>query len=105
MYSERPGTPAAKKLEDNIPENVKKIRLQEVVKKQQQHSLYRTQRFVGQTVEVLIEKESKKSKEHWSGRNQQNTVVVFPKENFKIGDFVNVKIHDCTSATLIGKAL
>ena len=105
MYSERPGTPAAKKLEDNIPENVKKIRLQEIVKRQQQHSLYRTQRFVGQTVEVLIEKESKKSKKHWSGRNEQNTVVVFPKENFKIGDFVNVKIHDCTSATLIGKAL
>ena len=105
MYSERPGTPAAKKLEDNIPENVKKIRLQEIVKRQQQHSLYRTQRFVGQTVEVLIEKESKKKKKHWSGRNEQNTVVVFPKENFKIGDFVNVKIHDCTSATLIGKAL
>ena len=105
MYSERPGTPAAKKLEDNIPENVKKIRLQEIVKRQQQHSLYRTQRFVGQTVEVLIEKESKKSKKQWSGRNEQNTVVVFPKENFKIGDFVNVKIHDCTSATLIGKAL
>ena len=105
MYSERPGTPAAKKLEDNIPENVKKIRLQEIVKRQQQHSLYRTQRFVGQTVEVLIEKESKKSKKHWSGRNQQNTVVVFPKRNFKVGDFVNVKIENCTSATLIGKAV
>ena len=59
--------------------------------------LYRTQQFVGKTVEVLIEKESKKSSEHWSGRNQQNTVVVFPKENFTVGDFVNVKIESCTS--------
>ena len=105
MYSERPGTPAAKKLEDNIPESVKKLRLQEVVAKQQQHSLYRTQQFVGKTVEVLIAKESKKSSEHWSGRNQQNTVVVFPKENFAVGDFINVKIDSCTSATLIGKAV
>ena len=105
MYSERPGTPAAKKLKDNVPQDVKKRRLQEVVTLQQQHSLFRTQQYVGQTVEVLIEKESKKSKKHWSGRNQQNTVVVFPKENFKVGDFVNVKIEDCTSATLIGKAV
>ena len=105
MYSERPGTPAAKKLDDNIPDDVKKQRLKEVVALQQQHGLYRTQQFVGQIVEVLIEKESKKSKKHWSGRNQQNTVVVFPKENFKVGDFVNVKIEDCTSATLIGKAV
>ena len=105
MYSERPGTPAAKKLDDNIPDDVKKHRLKEVVALQQQHGLYRTQQFVGQIVEVLIEKESKKSKKHWSGRNQQNTVVVFPKENFKVGDFVNVKIEDCTSATLIGKAV
>jgi len=67
--------------------------------------LYRTQQFVGKTVEVLIAKESKKSSEHWSGRNQQNTVVVFPKENFAVGDFVNVKIESCTSATLIGKAI
>ena len=88
MYSERPGTPAAKKLDDNIPDDVKKHRLKEVVALQQQHGLYRTQQFVGQIVEVLIEKESKKSKKHWSGRNQQNTVVVFPKENFKVGDFV-----------------
>ena len=105
MYSERPGTPAAKKLDDNIPDDVKKHRLKEVVALQQQHGLYRTQQFVGQIVEVLIEKESKKSKKHWSGRNQQNTVVVFTKENFKVGDFVNVKIEDCTSATLIGKAV
>ena len=105
MYSERPGTPAAKKLEDNIHVDVKKRRLQEVIARQQQHGLYRTKKFVGQTVEVLIEKESKKSKKYWSGRNQQNTVVVFPKGNFKVGDFVNVKVEDCTSATLIGKVI
>ena len=105
MYSERPGTQAAKKLDDNIPMDVKKRRLKEIVALQQQHGLYRTQQFVGKTVEVLIEKESKKSKKHWSGRNQQNTVVVFPKENFKVGDLIKVKIEDCTSATLIGKAV
>jgi tRNA-2-methylthio-N6-dimethylallyladenosine synthase len=105
MYSERPGTPAAKKLADNIPEVDKKRRLQEIVALQQEHSYYRTREFVGKVVEVLIEKESKKSTEHWSGRNPQNTVVVFPKENYKIGDFVQVKIEDCTSATLLGKAI
>lgn len=105
MYSERPGTPAAKKLADNIPEVDKKRRLQEIVALQQEHSFYRTREFVGKVVEVLIEKESKKSTEHWSGRNPQNTVVVFPKENYKIGDFVQVKIEDCTSATLLGKAI
>ncbi|MGD1998080.1 MAG: tRNA (N6-isopentenyl adenosine(37)-C2)-methylthiotransferase MiaB [Flavobacteriaceae bacterium] len=105
MYSERPGTPAAKKLQDNVPEPIKKQRLQEIVALQQQHGLWRTRQFVGKTVEVLIEKVSKKSDLHWSGRNQQNTVVVFPKEHYQIGDFVEVLITDCTSATLIGKAV
>jgi tRNA-2-methylthio-N6-dimethylallyladenosine synthase len=105
MYSERPGTPAAKKLQDNVPETIKKQRLQEIVALQQQHGLWRTRQFVGKTVEVLIEKVSKKSDLHWSGRNQQNTVVVFPKEHYQIGDFVEVHITDCTSATLIGKAV
>ncbi|MFV8225585.1 tRNA (N6-isopentenyl adenosine(37)-C2)-methylthiotransferase MiaB [Christiangramia aquimixticola] len=104
-YSERPGTLAERKLEDDVPEEVKKRRLQEIVDLQQKHSKLRTQRFLGQTVEVLIEKESKKSSAHWSGRNSQNTVVVFDKENYKVGDFVNVKINDCTSATLIGEAV
>ena len=102
-YSERPGTMAARKFEDDVPQEVKKRRLTEIVNLQQEHSLYRTRQFIGKTVEVLIEKESKKSSEHWSGRNTQNTVVVFPKENYKVGDFVNVKINDCTSATLIGE--
>lgn len=102
-YSERPGTMAERKLEDDVPHEVKKRRLQEIVDLQQKHSKQRTGRFLGKTVEVLVEKESKKSAAHWSGRNSQNTVVVFDKENYKIGDFVNVKISDCTSATLIGK--
>lgn len=104
-YSERPGTMAERKLEDDIPLETKKRRLAEVVKLQQEHSHYRTQQFVGKTVEVLIEKSSKKSDAHWAGRNEQSTMVVFPKEHYKVGDFVNVKINECTSATLIGKAV
>ncbi|GGB71084.1 tRNA-2-methylthio-N(6)-dimethylallyladenosine synthase [Flavobacterium suaedae] len=104
-YSERPGTLAARKLEDDIPEEVKKRRLTEIINLQQKMAWERTQRFVGQTVEVLIEKSSKRSDEHWSGRNSQNTMVVFPKENYKPGEFVNVKITDCTSATLMGEAV
>lgn len=103
-YSERPGTMAARKLEDDVPEKVKKRRLQEIIALQQRHSLYRTQQHLGQIEEVLIEKESKKSDQHWAGRNTQNTMVVFPKEHYKIGDFVMVEIKDCTSATLIGEA-
>ena len=76
-----------------------------MVELQRAHSLYRTQQFLNQTVEVLIEKESKKSTSEWSGRSAQNTVAVFPKENYKIGDFVLVKINNCTSATLIGEAV
>ena len=104
-YSERPGTLAAKKFEDNVDEEVKKVRLQEIIDLQQSHSKFRTKQYVGKTVEVLIEKESKKSSSHWAGRNEQNTVVVFPKKSHKIGDFVNVKINDCTSATLIGESI
>ncbi len=104
-YSERPGTFASKKFDDNIPELTKKNRLQEIVDLQQKHSNYRTKSYIGKMVEVLIEKESKKSSSQWSGRNQQNTVVVFDKENYQIGDFVNVLITNCTSATLIGNAV
>ncbi len=104
-YSERPGTLAERKMEDDVPHETKKRRLAEIVALQQKHSYYRTKQFVGQVVEVLIEKSSKKSDAHWSGRNQQSTVTVFPKENYKVGDFVNVKVTDCTSATLIGEAI
>ena len=105
MYSERPGTLAARKLEDDVPEEVKKRRLTEVITLQREHSAYHTQKMVGKTVEVLIERESKKSDKNWSGRTPQNTVAVFPKENYKPGDFVNVKITDCTTATLQGVAV
>ena len=104
-YSERPGTLAARKLEDDIPLEVKKRRLAEVIEVQRKSSLYRTQQHVGKTQEVLIEGTSKKSDAHWMGRNSQNAVVVFPKEHYKKGDFVMVKNSDCTSATLIGEAV
>ena len=104
-YSERPGTLAARKLEDDVPEAVKKRRLTEIIGLQQKHSLYRNQSYIGQTTEVLIEGDSKKSEAHWMGRNSQNTVVVFPKGNYKKGEFVNVKIERCTSATLLGHAV
>jgi len=104
-YSERPGTLAGRKMEDDVPEPTKFRRLQEIVDLQRQHSAFRTQQFVGRTVEVLIEKASKKSDNDWSGRNSQSITVVFPKEHYKMGDFVNVTITDCTSGTLIGKAV
>lgn len=104
-YSERPGTLAARKMEDDVPEEVKKRRLQEIVDMQQKTSKERISRFLGTTVEVLVEKTSKKSDADWSGRNSENSMVVFPKENYKPGDFVNVLIKECTSATLIGEAV
>jgi len=104
-YSERPGTLAEKKMEDDVPFEVKKRRLAEIILLQQKHSLYHTEQFVGKTVEVLIEGASKKSDKHWKGRNSQNAVVVFPKGDEKLGDLVNVYIEDCTSATLIGKRI
>lgn len=104
-YSERPGTLAAKKFQDNVPEKIKKNRLQEIIDLQQLHSKFRTEQYIGKVVEVLIEKESKKSNLYWAGRNQQNTVVVFPKDSHKLGDFVKVKIKECTSATLIGESI
>lgn len=105
IYSERPGTLAARKMADDVPEAIKKRRLQEIVDLQQKHALEKTQAMLGKTVEVLIEKPSKRSSEHWSGRNSQNTTVVFPKENYQTGDFVMVKITNCTSTTLIGEAV
>ena len=104
-YSERPGTMAARKLEDDVPEETKSRRLTEIVDLQQNHSAIRTAEFLGKTVTVLIEKESKKNKDEWSGRTEHNNVAVFPKENYKPGDFVKVKVTDCTTATLIGEAV
>jgi tRNA-2-methylthio-N6-dimethylallyladenosine synthase len=104
-YSERPGTLAGRKMKDDVTEEIKAKRLQEIVDLQQKHSWFRAEEFIGKTVEVLVEKVSKKSKEEFSGRNSQSITVVFPKENYKIGDFVNVKITNCTSGTLKGEAV
>jgi len=104
-YSERPGTLAGRKMEDDVPEEIKARRLQEIVDLQQKHAWFRSEEFIGKTVEVLIEKVSKKSDSEFSGRNSQSITVVFPKENYKIGDFVNVKILSCTSGTLKGEAV
>lgn len=103
-YSERPGTLAAKRYEDDVPEEEKKRRLTEVVNKQREHSLYRLENFVGKVHKVLIEGFSKRSDEDYCGRNDQNTMMVFPvDERFKVGQYVNVLAETCTSATLIGR--
>ena len=104
-YSERPGTLAGRKMKDDVSEEIKARRLQEIVDLQQKHAWFRSEEFIGKTVEVLVEKVSKKSVEEFSGRNSQSITVVFPKENYKIGDFVNVKILNCTSGTLKGEAV
>jgi tRNA-2-methylthio-N6-dimethylallyladenosine synthase len=104
-YSERPGTAAAKKMEDDVPEEVKGRRLAEVIEIQAASSLASNKKDLNKVHEVLVEGTSKKSDEMLQGRNPQNKVVVFPKENFKKGDYVNVFVDDCTSATLLGKAV
>lgn len=102
-YSERPNTYAARKYEDDIPLETKKRRLQEIIARQQEHSLYRNRQHLGQVEEVLIEGNSRRSDAHWMGRNTQNTVVVFPKNGEAPGDRVKVEIEDCTAATLLGQ--
>ncbi len=101
-YSERPGTYAARNFKDDISPEIKQRRLEEIITLQQKHSLERNKSFINKNCEVLIDKESKKSIDFWSGRTTENNVVVFPKYNFKLGDTVNVDISDCTTATLIG---
>jgi tRNA-2-methylthio-N6-dimethylallyladenosine synthase len=107
FYSERPGTLAARRYSDDVPETVKKKRLEEIVKLQNRLSYESNKRDVGKTFKVLIEGNSKKSSNDWMGRNSQNKVLVFPKENFeyKKGDYVAVEVHECTGATLIGKII
>ncbi|MFN4233968.1 MAG: tRNA (N6-isopentenyl adenosine(37)-C2)-methylthiotransferase MiaB [Bacteroidia bacterium] len=102
-YSERPKTLAQRKFADDVPDEVKTKRLNEIIALQVQHSLESNKKAVGKIHKVLIEGYSKKSKEHYYGRNSQNAVVVFPKENYKPGDYVNVFVKECTSATLIGE--
>lgn len=104
-YSERPKTLAERKFKDDVPEEIKSRRLAEIVELQQQLSAERTKLGVGKVHTVLVEGVSKKSSEMLMGRNSQNSVVVFPKENFKPGDYVNVLATDCTVATLIGHSI
>ncbi|MBS1781302.1 MAG: tRNA (N6-isopentenyl adenosine(37)-C2)-methylthiotransferase MiaB [Bacteroidetes bacterium] len=104
-YSERPGTLAARRYEDDVPEDVKKRRLEEIITLQNGHSRESYKNDIGKTFKVLIEGNSKRSDADWCGRNSQNKMVVFPKgsHNFQKGDYANVKINSATSATLIGE--
>ena len=104
-YSERPGTFASKKLTDDIPEEVKLKRLQEIMDLQRDLSMQSNQKDVGKEFEVLIEGYSKRSRDQFFGRTSQNKVVIFEKENHRIGQYVKVKIDDCTSATLFGSII
>ena len=102
FYSERPGTLAARKLADDIPLETKKRRLQEIIDLQQVHSAERNQRGIGRVHRVLAENFSKRSKEHLSGRNTQNQVVIFPRQNFVKGDYVDVLVDAASASTLLG---
>lgn len=104
-YSERPKTLAERRFEDDVPDNVKGRRLTEVVDKQQEHSLKRNQEQIGRIDKVLVEGYSKRSKEHMCGRNGKNSMIVFPKGDFEKGQYVMVRIDDCTSATLLGEVI
>jgi tRNA-2-methylthio-N6-dimethylallyladenosine synthase len=104
-YSERPGTLAARRFEDDVPLDVKKRRLQELVDLYRGHSLRNMEKEIGKTFKVLVEGFSKKSEEQLQGRTDQNKVVIFAKENFVKGDYVKVKITHCTAGTLFGEAI
>jgi len=104
-YSERPNTNAAKKLKDDVPQEIKQKRLSEIINKQMEHSMYNNQKKIGRQYEVLVESLSKKSKDNLYGRTTHNTPVVFPKGNYSFGDLVNVRITNCTATTLIGEAI
>jgi tRNA-2-methylthio-N6-dimethylallyladenosine synthase len=102
-YSERPGTAAEKKFKDDISEKIKSERLQQIVDMQLKLSAENNKKDLNKIHKVLVEGFSKKSKEHFAGRNSQNKVIVFPKENVAKGEYVNVLVTECTAATLIGK--
>jgi tRNA-2-methylthio-N6-dimethylallyladenosine synthase len=107
FYSERPGTLAARRYKDDVPEDVKRRRLAEIVQLQNRLSHESNKNDIGKTFSVLIEGDSKRSESDWMGRNTQNKVVVFPKEQYELkkGDYVNVRVEECTGATLIGKII
>lgn len=102
-YSERPNTIASKKFEDDIPAEEKTRRLEEIIVIQRELSHKSNIKDIGKEFEVLIEGESKRSEDKLFGRTSQNKVVIFNKEDFKVGEYIKVKINDCTSATLIGE--
>jgi len=104
-YSERPGTPASKKFKDDVPIEIKKRRLQEIIDQQGRHSMERNLEDVNKVHKVLIEGYSKRSKEHLQGRTSTNKVVVFPAGDYHKGQYVEVKINECTSATLLGEVI
>ena len=104
-YSERPGTVAAKRLPDNVPEDVKIRRLNEIIAVQNELSLQSNQNDIGKTFEVMVEGFSKRSKEQLFGRTSQNKVVIFPREGRHIGEFIKVKVLSVSSATLIGEVV
>ena len=101
-YSERPGTYAAKKLPDDVPEEVKTRRLEEIIEKQRNQSRIGNENCIGKTYEVLVESVSKKSRDQLSGRTEQNRVIVFDRGTHKVGDLVMVKVYEANSATLKG---
>lgn len=101
-YSERPGTPAEKNFKDDVTAEEKKKRLEEVIALQSSHSLRSNKRDIGKTFRVLVEGKSKRSADHLQGRNSANKVIVFPAEGAAPGTYVNVRVHDCTGATLLG---
>jgi tRNA-2-methylthio-N6-dimethylallyladenosine synthase len=105
IYSERPGTLAHRRYADDVPEEIKKKRLIEIVELQNRLSLESNKKDVGKTFKVLIEGDSKRSAEDWMGRNTQNKVIVFAKNAhaFKKGQYVHVRVNDCTQATLLGE--
>ena len=92
-------------MKDNVPENIKVRRLTEIIDLQNELSTRSKEEDIGKNFEVLVEGISKKSNEQLFGRNSQNKVVVFPRKNYKVGDYVDVTINDCTSATLIGETV
>jgi tRNA-2-methylthio-N6-dimethylallyladenosine synthase len=102
-YSERPGTPAAKKYKDDVPDEVKSRRLQEIIDLQRKHSGIRNEQMIGTIQRVLVEGNSKKSDLHHFGKTDNNKVVVFKKKEENKGDYVEVKIVSCTTGTLLGE--
>jgi tRNA-2-methylthio-N6-dimethylallyladenosine synthase len=104
-YSERPKTLAERQYKDDVPDEIKTRRLTEIVNLQQLLSKKRMEDMTGKTHRVLVEGPSKRSNDMLMGRNTENAVVVFPRKNFKPGDYVDVMVESCTAATLIGNAV